>query len=618
MRLDPSFPHTPGETPASFVSRLARINGLASGRELCKDLGISYDGLVAGKTDSIRRICELTGSEVEPLLCEARSRDGNRYRVRGQALVVASFVGANVRICPACLAEDGRTARNRTPGFLAAYGRTAWTVTHLRTCPDHEVALIDLPGTSRATVQDFASVVVPWIDRGSSTRLQPRQRSPSAFEGYLLDRLEGRSIGCWLDEMPFYAAARTCEMLGAAAIFGRKARLKTLGTGDWAAAGAEGFAAISSDLTALDEFLANLISTYPGDRATPVGPMAWFGRFYEWLDYVTTDPAYDPIRTAMVRCIAERAPFNPNERMFGKPVPYRKVHSLRSAAHETGLDAKRLRRALNHAGHLAPGHEVLPDHEVTFDASAASDLLRLLVTARTLADVASDLEISWMQARQLQRAGHLRVMDKEVTGTSSPCFAAAEVEAFLAKLRTGAEEVAVVPKGACDLRAASKRAQCSVDDVVGLVAGGTLAWVGHLAGVSGLRSILIDVAEIRGRMRRPELEGYTRREVELMLGVPTRTVNALIERGFLGTSVQRHPTVPRDIVVIGTEDLDRFRERYVRMTEAAEMLGIPLPRVPDALLARGIEPALTKAEFYATFYKRTMVTRMKTDAPQGR
>ena len=35
MRLDPSFPHTPGETPASFVSRLARINGLASGRELC-------------------------------------------------------------------------------------------------------------------------------------------------------------------------------------------------------------------------------------------------------------------------------------------------------------------------------------------------------------------------------------------------------------------------------------------------------------------------------------------------------------------------------------------------------------------------------------------------------
>lgn len=614
MRLDPGFPHSPGETPASFASRLARTNGLASGRDLCKDLGIPFLGLVEGDAKSVARICELTGSQAEPLLREARPREGNRYRVRGQALVVASFVGAAVRICPVCLAEDGRAARGRLGGSLAAYGRTAWTITYLRTCRSHEVAMIDIPGTPRTTLQDFASVVAPWIAQGHGNRPLSRRRAPSSFETYLLDRLEGRAMGCWLDEMPFYAVARTCEMLGAVAVHGRNPRLKRLENDDWVVAGAEGFAAASGGPAALDRFLGDLMATYPGDRATPVGPMAWFGRFHQWLNYVTTDPAYDPIRNVMVRCVAERAPFHPNERMFGKPIPYRKVHSLRSAAHETGLEAKRLRKALDHAGHLAPGHEHLPDHEVLFSAPAVRDMLRQLATALTLTDVASRLAIDWRQAKQLVDAGFINPMDPAVTGTASSWFSPTELDVLLGTLLTGSDTVQEIPANACAVPRAVRRAQCRLADMVELVRSGSLRWVGHLAPGGGLGSVLVDVAEVCARLRRSELAGHTRREAEQCLGIPSSTVNALIEKGLLAVTVQRHPSVPRNILVIAPAELDRFRSRYMRISDVAELLGISLPSVPRILRDRGIEPALSKDEFHATFYERARVEALRDEA----
>ena len=117
MRLEPSLPFMPGETPASYVFRLARINGLPSGRDLCRDLGIRYRGLIEGDAAAVARICELTGSPVEQVLREARIPEVSRslYRLRGQSVIVPSFVASGVRICPACVAEDVRSAPRGFP-----------------------------------------------------------------------------------------------------------------------------------------------------------------------------------------------------------------------------------------------------------------------------------------------------------------------------------------------------------------------------------------------------------------------------------------------------------------------------------------------------------------------
>lgn len=606
MRLEPSLPFMPGETPASYVSRLARINGLPTGRDLCRDLGIRYRGLVEGEAAAVARICELTGSPVEQVLREARIPEVSRslYRLRGQSVIVPSFVAAGIRICPACVAEDIRSAPGSVPGHVAPYGRTTWSVAHLRTCPIHDLAMIDLPGAPLTTQQDFASVVGPWVTGGGAAAAQAQERRASGFERYLLDRLEGRPTCNWFDQLPFYAAARTCEMLGSVLAFGPTRKPKLLGPDDWARSGREGFQVIAEGPVAIADALTGLVASYGGNRATPAGPQAWFGTVYQWLEYQTPDPAYDPLRDLLVRCVADNAPFNPNERMFGKLIPYRKVHSIRSAANEANCECPRLRKALDKAGYLKPGHDLLPDHEVTFDATEAAGFLRMIASAMTLLKAASHLGIDWRQAKQLVDAGHLPTLAPGVTGTSVPCVAREDLEALVNSLRARAETVPSMPDGACSLPLAVRRAQSRLVDIVGLIRGGGPRWIGCLDGASGLESVLVDVAEVRSRVRRRDLAGLTRREVEQSLGIPTETARILISKGVLAATVQRHPTVPRDVVVVAQEEVERFRARYARVSDLATKLGLSVQALPRALRARGIEPALTKREFHATFYER--------------
>lgn len=520
---------------------------------------------------------------------------------------MASFLGASVRICPTCLAEDGSASNGGVSRHLAAYGRTTWTVAHLRTCPNHDTVLVDVPGVPKATIQDFATIVAPFYQGGRIVTPDTRRRSVSTFEAYLLDRLEGRPTECWLDGIPFHAAARTCEMIGAVSVFGRKLRLKMLTNDDWARAGKEGFGIASGGPASIDQWLGELIRSFEGDRATPLGPQAWFGELFRWLDTGTKDTDYDPVRDILARCVAERAPFHLNERMFGKPVPYRKVHSLRTAANETGLSAPRLRKALDYGGYLPADHASHADHEVTFDALATSELLRQLAKGVTLVDVAVELQITWLQARQIVRAGHLRALDEKVAATSKHCFEIQEVERFLNRLYAEAKPVSSVPVGCCDLRAVTWKAKCSLVDVISLVSSGSLRWVGLLAGAEGVRSILVNVEEVRARVRRPELAGHTRRDIELMLKIPFQTVNALTERGILPTTVQRHPSMHKDVLVIAAEDLERFRARYTKAADVARAFSLPFKGLRAALAARGITPVLSKAEFYLDFYDRSFL-----------
>jgi hypothetical protein len=386
-----------------------------------------------------------------------------------------------------------------------------------------------------------------------------------------------------------------------------------LGDDDWACAGSEGFQVASEGPKAIAGALQALLTSYDGNRATPVGPQAWFGTLYLWLEYQTSDTAYEPIRDLLVRCVADNAPYNPNERMFGKSIPHRKIHSIRSAAHEIGIEGSRLRKALDHAGQLRSGHECLADHEVTFDASDAAALLNRLKTALTLTQVASRLDIDWRQAKQLVDANHLRAMSPQAMGATNPYFAPEDLDTLIKGLIEAAETVASPPSGACGIPLAARRAQCRLAEMVALVLSGSLRWIGRLPDDQSLASVLVDVAEVSSRLRRPELTGHTRREVEQTLGIPSRTVNALIEKGFLAVTVQRHPSVPRDVLVIAPEELDRFRANYAKPSEIATAFSLPFKGLREALAARGITPVLNKDEFHMEFYGRNDVGKRDID-----
>ena len=609
--LEPSVKHMPGEALESFVSRLASINGLATANELCVDLGVSFPMILSGNVDAVTYLADLSGNAVAPLLHEALRPEGKRFVLRGQTLTKTGLVRSRIRICPECLNEDRQRASSAIPEQVAGYGRTTWKAESLRTCVQHDVVMVDLPAGSLASAREFVSVVAPHLSQDRAGMPPVRRRAASAFERYLHGRLEGQDGDCWLDTLPFFAAARSCEILGAVAVFGRTPNLNTLTTDDWMRAGQEGFHIASNGLIAIEGFMEHLWASYSGDRATPSGPQAWFGRLHQWLGSKLSEPEYQPIRDAIIRFVADRTPFNPNELVCGCPVPYRRVHSLRTAAVETKLSGKRLRRALDHAGHLPAGHEALTDHEVTFDASATRELLRLLASSMSVAEIAKAWDISWMQTRELIHAGHLRPIAPLVSGTTSVLFDGEEVDAFIKGLQDGAVEVEGIPEGYCNLGAVCHQAQCRLADVTGLIAARKLSWVGRRRGVLGLRSIIVNVDEVRGLLRGPDLRGRMRRHAQHALRISNRTMNALIERGIIAATVQRHPSVAKDVVVIAPEELDRFAARYMRPTEVAARLGVTIRSLPEVLQEHGIEPVLATADFHAPFYARASLDAIK-------
>src|SRR3546814_19875544 len=104
----------------------------------------------------------------------------------------------------------------------------------MKTCAEYGLCLTQIAATSGSVTHDFAAVAtaaVPCLDNLAEIA---GRRSPSRLERYLLGRLQGESATpLWLDGMPFYAAARVSEVVGAIALFGPEVRMPPLTHTAW-------------------------------------------------------------------------------------------------------------------------------------------------------------------------------------------------------------------------------------------------------------------------------------------------------------------------------------------------------------------------------------------------
>jgi hypothetical protein len=610
MKLDPTVPFGAGEAPASFVSRLARRNGIRSVREFCSDLCLPFQRIVDGCRDALTRVAELTGMALEPLLHEAiRKQENSSFILRGESLVRQSLRRERILVCPACLNEDQRSSD--LPREVAPYGRTIWNIVHIRTCRIHSVPLLQIARAGHHSLNhDFAFLIQPSI--ASIERLADRgePRPASGLECYLLDRLEGSSANRgWLDSLPLYAAARTCEMLGAVAVFGRQQNLKYLTDDDWFDAGAAGFKIAHGGEASINCFLNELRSTPRKHRHGTNGPQAWFGRFYQWLAFGAPDPAYDCVRDIIAQHLVENAPLVPEDKLFEKPVLRRKRHSIRTAFLETGLHPTRLRKILAATGHLPPDHSNLSDHEATFDAVATNDLLRRFRTALTHLELSSYLNAHRVQTKQLVDCGYIRpIIEGSADEIGWRCYAREDVDAFLQRLASDSVSVDRAPPGTFTISDAAKRTCCRTTEIVDLILSRQLKWVGRLSWYHGYNAILVQVSEIRAHVRGRELDGYTLSKVPNSLRVNAHAVNALVEKGILQTNIQRHPVNRSPRRIVTAQELERFRRTYITLFEAAGILEMHHLALKRTLRDLGIKPALDPIEFHASFYKRELIT----------
>ena len=597
-------PHRTGESPQSLLSRLAVRNGVVAA-EFCDDMGLPVARVSDGTPHVIDKLADLAGVDRKSLLVDAivGGEDG-LWRLRGQVLRRGMLRRDRLLVCVECLAGD--LAGCGCPPAEAVYGRTAWMLDHVRTCPLHEVALTEMPRlrSTPSVVHDFSARIRPFLDDVARHRKEAVRRKASGLEHYILGRLEGHQQADWLDGLPFHVAVQTCERVGAVALFGPEVSFRGLDDDEWRAAGGVGFDVMSLGTGGFADFLDVLrVDQASTLHANSLGRKC-YGSLWEFLLRCVRDPDYSSVRQLVAEQIAKHRPVPEEREILGCSVPGMKVHSIRTAALATGKHPKRLRKILSRRGLIAPGHEGKSDGMVTFDAETAADLLTSVRGYLTLKDMESYLNASRSPVQVLYKAGLLipavRIR-KPRTGWLG--FDRGDIDAFLERLLSATVECSVVGPGEVTIPAAARRAHCGIAEVTRLVLDRRLRWAGRLASERGFMSVLVRSEEVTELTRGPEMAGMAACHIRKRLQVEWQTVDRLIEGGLLERMEVAHPVTKAPVRVVTQESLERFESEYVSIARLAQERGIHLLKLKHWLAKRAVQPALAPGKFGSVFLR---------------
>lgn len=607
LRLDPTLPLMHGESPTSFVSRLANINRIGTSREFCLDMGFRFQDVVDGTDDALTIVSELSGAPIETLTKNAIRRIDGSFFIANQRLTKPALRRQRLFVCPACLKDDIRTSS--LPPEFAAYGRTAWLLTHIRTCPIHCLSLVEVDTTPNAHLHEFSFLVHQSVSDIDSLIQRAHQRSPSALETYLLNRITGH-VGefAWLNGLDWFVAGKTCKIIGAVAEFGRTPNLKTLTDDDWHRAGAKGFEIAADGEAGIRVFLAELQRTFPYSRGGNDGPQAQFGRLYQWLAFGAEDTGFEPVRALVARHIIETLPFGKGEVVLGKIVKKRIKHSIRTASLEIKAHPKRLRKILAATGVIGADHAEQCDTRVIFDAAAAQDVLTKAANALSLRDVESYLGAGRVQTQLLMDQGFIvPFISDHIASIWWHAFAKEDLDNFLMRLFDGAVEVDSCDMPKCSIKVAAKHANCSAGEIVRFILDKKLQWLGRKRGVHGYSAALVNLEEIRRLVKLDEPDGITLREASKRLSTSDHVVRALLEYGLLQTIATINPVNRCPMNIIPNSIFSDFVSQYVSLFELTQRFNIHHVALKKTLEKNSIQPAFDPTLIHARFFRRAEI-----------
>lgn len=517
----------------------------------------------------------------------------------GQSLFSASLTRKEIRVCPECLSDDLRGA----PGLPAArpYGRAIWQVKPIATCFHHNVELVVVsPGRTRPF--DFCAHLQA-LPRGVGG-IASTPRRPNAFESYVHSRLRGQSPQGtnWLDAFPLYAVLRMSEMVGGAALVGRRFRHRNGHKTEQATLA--GLEALLQGPEGIERVLDGLVGDFSAGRAD-WGPKSLFGDLYGWLSHEDDDPGYAPLRSVIREFSVTRMPLGPGDRMFGEPFTTRRLHSVRSASLSTGIHPKRLRKVLALKGFIGPTSSGLSDDRVLFDAAAAEPFLRQMSTAMSLAEAARYIDAPRPHERLLLEAGLIRPIATGGTQTlKSHAFAKEDLDRFLFDLLAGTtsgglERLTMVP-----INEAARRMGRSTLQVVNLVLFGNLKHLGRRPHEYGYQSVLVDLDEVRSCLDEHSYDYMDLPAAQRVLELPRAELLALNDQDFIKFESLYYPSYSEKTLLVSSGRVTGFRLEYITLRNFAARRRLKTHFTKSALDALGIKPV-----FYARDVRNTVYAR---------
>lgn len=196
--------HHPLEPASSLISRLAARHGAVSSTNFCRDIGFPYKALLRGDGDAIEHLARLAVCDADALRrVSIRNLGRNALRLRDEVATTHTLHRSRIRICPDCIRQGAGSAAEA----WRAPRRVTWQFVSLRTCPEHNCALMPLPAeTFTLHGLDFASQIHKhWqlIERA-----EPVPQYHTEFEKYLWRRVAGERGDAWIDQLDLNVASR--------------------------------------------------------------------------------------------------------------------------------------------------------------------------------------------------------------------------------------------------------------------------------------------------------------------------------------------------------------------------------------------------------------------------
>lgn len=604
-------PLLPGESATSFCSRLAHRNRCSSVGEFCRDMGFAFRDVITGTDEALLQLANLGGADIEQLRSCALRFDGFDYAC-GSNLIEPALRRSmdQLMVCPACIAAD--LSRWGDVGVAAPAGRTAWLLTPVSTCIEHQVALVatDIrPKNAHwrtAEFHDFASRIQPFLREIEHQLDTAERRAPTELECYLHARLSATkpAISELVDALPFYAVPQASLVVGTFLRFGPRAGLKHLSEDQRREVEVTGFDVLSAGQDALRAALRAGMERWPKGK-NAAGANAFFGTLHTWLLYRKGDSAYEFLRNAIREVMVSATAMRANEPIYGIIPGNERLQSVLTASEETGMHPKRLQRLLVATGVLNADAAHLSAHKATFPANdRTSSILARILRCLPKGAAGKYVNTPRIQFDLLHKAGIVTPFIKAGGVLKDHGFDKHDLDIFLERLIARARSSIPENVDVTQIPTAAKRASCSTVTVVRMILDGILDRIYRQADIAGFMSILVDPKEIQAALLKPERTGLSIRQVEARMRWTRNVICGLTRNGRLPAGSARNPVTKRIQMIIEPKDLDEFDTKYVSLSALSKEKRLFPGTVRAWLGGLGIEPAFDPKAVGATFYRR--------------
>lgn len=390
----------PGETPASYVSRLAAYHRTPP-REFCSDFGMRWPFLCSGQDDQLQVLARLTRVDLHELRFWApRKLDNGRYRIGARSSSVGAFRRTTIRLCPICA-----TKALQGQGPSGVFQLLEWCVTCIHRCAAHGARLCALPAAAHAhETYDVASLAIRHHQVLISAASDPEILDESPFETCLRDRIHGGPRDDWLRPLELTHLHRACLTLGLMMAGQTMPNLSEVNHECERRACDDGFEVLRNGPDALAAAFDRLRGRARTGRpyfATDLGT------FFAWLRTVQDVPALAEMSSVVRRYVFRHYPVKPDQEVLGERPARITLITFDEARARAKLGTAFLKRLLAHVTGI-PLDEAGSLSEIT-----VADLDRVLAFWSGLCNLqraAHELGIQPLQVKSLIERGVLSAL----------------------------------------------------------------------------------------------------------------------------------------------------------------------------------------------------------------